>query len=338
MTDPQSATRNPRSPGPFAKAPLHLLRRQDLTPAEKIVAIAVERLRHFGDGLTSERLRIESGLSLRSVQRAMRSLGLARPRGRPRKEKNTTPVSHFGGGNTTNNATPVSHFPKASCCTSVSYSYNQERGESNGPTPPVRMEPSKTAGTRRRPRLRPIIRDLGHDDAARALAEALAARQRPRPEDPDAVYAEILRDTQAGRYTLQDLAFWLDQTPVVSTRSWQLKTDLATLVAGADRIGLALTTRRLLADGMTAAVRRGETGPRWLLTSIEIAGEGAWVRTGPGLLKPIRDPPRGTFIWLTEVAAGGKGRQLCIDRLRNLDEWAFEPEQPTLFDVAAGRA
>ena len=330
---------------PYAKAPLDLLR-GDLAPSVKLVAIAVGRMKRFGETPTTRRLIFETALPERTVQRAMVILGLAAPRGRPRKtdkqidkqiDKQTATVAIYP---------PVYN--------SVTKTESRESGGGTAPPPSSREGPGKKTAT-------------APDDPP-SLAAAVAARLGGRFPLPE-VAGHVASQIAAGLYAEADLAAWLAAGHTAAYPSY-LKAQVPAFVAALRAEAFAMKVRQIRAGGLTRAQHRTAAPPRraevrladdagGLLILEELVG-GRPGTSAEALGREIAaaeiDAGRSAFhrdaaavavrrlrARLAAVLAGDADPQARPPDRRRLDirtpealaEWRFEAEQPFLPGIRA---
>jgi hypothetical protein len=351
MSDPTRTTR------PYAKAHLDTLRRSDITDTEKVVLFVRQRLLDLGDTPTAGRIAMMLGCGERKVQLALKTLGLAKPVGRPRRRNAQNNAQLNAQNNAQLNAQNNAHFaPPIKTSTKETESIESGRGE----TPPPPLAPRTT----------------GKETAAAAIPES----QIPNPESRQLSVASLFAapalaaeapghvagDIAAGLYTQAGLDAWLASPGAAAAYPSHLKRIIPAFVAARRAEGFAAEVRQIRAGGLTRAVHRTAQPPRraevrladaaaGLLVLEEFVGgqpgasaealrrEIVRVETDAGKSAFHRDAAAVAVRRLrARLAAMESGlpdpsarppdrRRLDIRSAEALAEWRFEAEQPRLF-------
>jgi hypothetical protein len=329
---------DPRTVRPYAKAHLDVMRRRDLKPPEKLVLVVLDRLHRLREKWTTDRLVFETGMGRRTVQVALKSLGLSRPRGRPKcAEKSAEQCAEFRylSGHITDNNKRKSMGER-------------EDKPATAPPPSVPANPARTtAGAAAPPAASGPVSD--------ALVSMIVLRFGVRFSDAE-VAGHVASDTAARLYTRTDLAAW-DAAGQTAAYPSHLKRLVPQFVADQTREGFVrriaeirsggLTDARH-ADGRRAEVRLADIDPpRLILEAREGGVPGATAAELQAQVAALRPPFLGSAHERTlrrrleAVQAGlpdpaarpGERTQIVLKSPADLASWTFRPRQPTLFSL-----
>jgi hypothetical protein len=336
MTEPRTGSR------PYAKAHLDVMRRRDLKPPEKLILVVLDRLRGLGKEWTTDRLVFETGLGLRTVQVALKSLGLARPAHRPKRAEE-------GAEKRAEKRAEFCYFRPAIKTDNNNDSIREQGGKSTtAPPPSAPADPAKTtAGAA----ASPAAPGPGSD----ALVSMIALRFGGRFSDAE-IAGHVASDTGARLYTRTDLAAWYAAGRTAAYPS-HLKRLVPQFVAEQTREGFVRRVAEIRSGGLTdarhsdgrrAEVRLVDTDPpRLILETCEGGVSGAtaaelqdqiaglrWPFVGSAREQGLRRRLEAVQSGLPDPAARpGERTQIVVSSPADLATWTFRPRQPTLFSL-----
>jgi hypothetical protein len=148
--------------------------------------------------------------------------------------------------------------------------------------------------------------------------EDLAAEFRQRqvtPEPLEAIMAVLAEDLALKRYRLDDLRLVIESLPAIDARAWRLRERVPALAAAVRGERMRDRLRTIHAEVLTSAWRRSAPSRRATVERVDVAG--------------------GRLV-LVEWQDGCRGDRLVIERLEDLDCWAFGLAEPTLFPLGDG--
>jgi len=322
----------------FAKAPLALLARQDLTPAEKLVAIVLEDLRAFSGRRPTQRALAEAtGLGERTVRRILgrlkKAAKMAALKGEKKRPKWPPQPDNLAGPLTFKQTIQT-----------------KKRKKRPSPLPLTNSGTEKTA---------PGPQGLS---ASVAILAAKMAEGAGRQWGIGRVRAAVEDDLRHDRYNRAALEMYLAATGPIAAPPWKLADDIRAALEAKGGADFRERIRQIRIEGLTD-VRRESDGRRW---RVRYPDE----RAGLLILESVVEPPRRPTLadlereregWkFDRRAAGSRTLERRIAALRaglpdpdpprapepekieirqpkDLAGWTFRPDHPTLFSLEGGR-
>jgi hypothetical protein len=159
----------------------------------------------------------------------------------------------------------------------------------------------------------PVARDW-QPDTVEALAKEFRRRQ-VTPEPVEAILAVLVEDLALKRYRIADLRLVVEALPAIDARAWRLRERVPALAAAVRRDRFLARLAAIQAGEMVLAWRRSAPSVRARVDLVDI--EAGW-------------------LVLCEWSSDGRGDRRVIERLEDLEPWAFAPEGATLFPLGDG--